>query len=281
MLFDSGSGKATNNTAEYEGLLAGLRAAAGLGVKNLVVRGDSQLVVRQVTKEYGSPQMGAYLDEVRKLEQRFDCIQMEHIPRGENLVADELSKMAAERKPVPPGVFVERLVRPSIEPKLVPGTPSPPTQGAPGTMPAPRASGPRGATSPPPGTLTSRGATSPEPGASHVPGEHDVMATERATPPWAMDLLRYIRDRVLPEDDAEAERIARQAKMYVLVDGDIYRRRECGLSFSASQKKKGERCCWISMKVRALVTSLLELWQEKLSDKVSTGPPRWRMRNGW
>ena len=55
------------------------------------------------------------------------------------------------------------------------------------------------------------------------------MMIERVTPPWAMNLLRYIRDHVLPEDDAEAERVARQAKMYVLVDGDIYRRRECGV----------------------------------------------------
>ena len=38
----------TNNTAEYEGLLAGLRIVADLGVKKLIVRGDSQLVVRQV-----------------------------------------------------------------------------------------------------------------------------------------------------------------------------------------------------------------------------------------
>ena len=42
-------------------------------------------------------------------------------------------------------------------------------------------------------------------------------------------MLRYMQDRVLPEDDAEAERIAWQAKMYVVVDGDIYRRRECGV----------------------------------------------------
>ena len=41
-----------NNTAEYEGLLAGLRIAADLGVKKLIVRGDSQLVVSQVTKDY-------------------------------------------------------------------------------------------------------------------------------------------------------------------------------------------------------------------------------------
>ena len=47
----------TNNTAEYEGLLAGLRIAADLGVKKLIVRGDSQLVVRQVNKDYQSPLM--------------------------------------------------------------------------------------------------------------------------------------------------------------------------------------------------------------------------------
>ena len=88
--------------------------------------------------------MGAYLDEVRKLEQRFDGIQMEHIPRGENFIADELSKMAAKREPVPPGVFVERLVRPSIEPKLVPGTPSPPTRGGPRGRQRPRERRPPG-----------------------------------------------------------------------------------------------------------------------------------------
>ena len=42
----------TNNTAEYEGLLAGLRIAADLGVKKHIVRGDSQLVVKQINKDY-------------------------------------------------------------------------------------------------------------------------------------------------------------------------------------------------------------------------------------
>ena len=53
--------EATNNTAEYEGLLA-----AELGIKKLVIRGDSQLVVRQVNKDYQSPLMEAYIKEVRK-----------------------------------------------------------------------------------------------------------------------------------------------------------------------------------------------------------------------
>ena len=72
----------TNNTAEYEGLLAGLRIAADLGVKKLIVRGDSQLVVRQVNKDYQSLLMEACMDEVRKLEERFDGLQAEHVPRA-------------------------------------------------------------------------------------------------------------------------------------------------------------------------------------------------------
>ena len=53
----------TNNTAEYEGLLAALRIAADLRIKKLIVRGDSQLVVKQVNKDYQSPLMKAYVDE--------------------------------------------------------------------------------------------------------------------------------------------------------------------------------------------------------------------------
>ena len=53
--------------AEYEGLLAGLRAAVSLGIRWLLIRGDSQLVVNQVSKEYQcvDPQMAAYVVEVR------------------------------------------------------------------------------------------------------------------------------------------------------------------------------------------------------------------------
>ena len=106
-----------NNTAEYEGLLAGLRIAADLGVKKLIVRGDSQLVVRQVNKDYQSLlMMEAYVDEVRKLEEHFDGIQAEHVPRVENEIANYLSKRAAFKLPVEPGTFVLRLTQPSVEP---------------------------------------------------------------------------------------------------------------------------------------------------------------------
>ena len=87
--------EATNNTSEYEGLLAGLRIAAELGIKKLVIRGDSQLMVRQVNKDYQSPLMEAYIEEVRRLEERFDGLQIEHVPCVENSIADHPRRFTA------------------------------------------------------------------------------------------------------------------------------------------------------------------------------------------
>ena len=79
--------------AEYEGLLAGLRAAASLGIRRLLVKGDSQLVVNQVGKEYqcSDPMMAAYLAEVRKMERRFDGLELRHVLRRDNQLADEVA----------------------------------------------------------------------------------------------------------------------------------------------------------------------------------------------
>src|SRR3954471_9118238 len=91
--------QATNNTAEYEGLLVGLRIATELGIKKLIVRGDSQLVLRQVNKDYQSPLMEAYIEEVRRLEEHFDKLQIEHVPRAENSIVVHLSKCPAQKLP--------------------------------------------------------------------------------------------------------------------------------------------------------------------------------------
>ena len=90
--------------------------AADLGIKKLIIRGDSQLVVKQVNKDYQSPLMEAYVNEVRKFEERFNGLQAEHVPRAENSIADDLSKRAALKLPVEPGTFVLQLIQPSVEP---------------------------------------------------------------------------------------------------------------------------------------------------------------------
>ena len=58
------------------------------------------------------------MDEVRKLEEHFDGLQAEHVPRAENSIADDLSKCAALKLPVEPGTFVLQLTQPSVEPSV-------------------------------------------------------------------------------------------------------------------------------------------------------------------
>ena len=90
-------------------------------------------MVRQVNKDYQSPLMEAYVKEVRKLEERLDRLQIEHVPRAENSVVDHLSKCATQKLPVEPRNFVLHLTQPSVSPatmartrrKLVSGKPLP------------------------------------------------------------------------------------------------------------------------------------------------------------
>jgi ribonuclease HI len=91
--------KVSNNIAEYEGLLTGLRAVNALGIKHLIIKGDSQLVVNFSNKSYTpkDEHMAAYLEEHRKMEKRFQGLELKHIPRGENMEADEIAKRASHR----------------------------------------------------------------------------------------------------------------------------------------------------------------------------------------
>jgi ribonuclease HI len=73
--------KVSNNIAEYEGLLAGLRVASALGIKRLIVKGDSQLGVNFSNKSYTpkDEHMAAYLEEDQKMEKRFQGLELKHI----------------------------------------------------------------------------------------------------------------------------------------------------------------------------------------------------------
>ena len=72
---------ASNNVAEYEALVNGLKIAIELGVRRLDVRGDSQLVIDQVMKASNchDPKMEAYYKEVRRLEDKFHGLELIHI----------------------------------------------------------------------------------------------------------------------------------------------------------------------------------------------------------
>jgi ribonuclease HI len=98
----------SNNEAEYEALLHGLHLAISLGIKRLLVYGDSLLVVQQVNNEWdiNKDTMDAYVMEIRKLEKKFSGLEIHHVVRDNNVGADVLSKLSSDRANVPPGVFV-------------------------------------------------------------------------------------------------------------------------------------------------------------------------------
>nr|GEV47624.1 reverse transcriptase domain-containing protein [Tanacetum cinerariifolium] len=88
---------ATNNEAEYEALIAGLRITEQMGVKNLQTNVDSRLVANQVNGSYIAKEPGTiqYLEKVKTLSSSFKKISIKQVPTSENEKADALSKIAS------------------------------------------------------------------------------------------------------------------------------------------------------------------------------------------
>jgi ribonuclease HI len=122
---------ASYNMAEYEALVNELRIAIELGVRRLDARGDSQLVIDQVMKNSHcrDPKMEAYCDEVRRLEDKFYGLELNHVARRYNETADELAKIASGRTTVPrtssPETYINPLSRSTTRPSLRRPRPSP------------------------------------------------------------------------------------------------------------------------------------------------------------
>jgi ribonuclease HI len=108
---------ASNNVAEYEALVNGLRIAIELGVRCIDARGDSQLVIDKVMKNSHcrDQKMEAYCDEVRRLEDKFYGLELNHVARRYNETANELVKTASGRTTVPPNVFSRDIYQPSVK----------------------------------------------------------------------------------------------------------------------------------------------------------------------
>ena len=107
----------TNNAAEYEALLHGLRMAKEMNLSRVKCFGDSDLVAQQVSGTWDSkdPLMAAYRREVDAMAWHFRGYQVEHIDRRKNEAADALSRLGSQRKPVPPNTFLDVLHNPSVK----------------------------------------------------------------------------------------------------------------------------------------------------------------------
>jgi ribonuclease HI len=107
----------TNNIAEYEALLLGLRKLRAMGIRRAILQTDSQVISGHVDKSSKArdPKLEKYLDTVRRLEVSFEGFYVKNIPRGENEHVDLLAKSAAQRLPLPSEVFFETIKAPSVE----------------------------------------------------------------------------------------------------------------------------------------------------------------------
>jgi ribonuclease HI len=188
---------ASNNVAEYEGLVNGLHITVELGVRRLDARGDSQLVIDQVMKNSHcrNQKMEAYCDEVRRLEDKFYGLELNHVARWYNETANELAKIASGRTTVPPNVFSRDIYQPSVK---INDTPEP------------------------------EGTSAVEGEALRIEGERNGVAPNQN---WQTPYLEYLLRGELPLDKAEARRLARRAKSFILLgdEKELYHRSPSGI----------------------------------------------------
>jgi ribonuclease HI len=162
--------QASNNEAEYEALLHGMKMAKACGATRLKIFGDSNLVVQQVMNRCDTinDNMMAYKNLYHYLEGTFDGCEVSHISRNSNEEADNLANIGSQCLPVPSGVFWEEIVERSIK------------SGKSST-------------------------TAADPGATSEPEE--VMMIEET---WMQPYLAYMMNKQLPEDAVEAKRYYRR-----------------------------------------------------------------------
>jgi ribonuclease HI len=193
---------ASNKTTQYEGLINSLRITIELGIKRLEIRGNSELVVDQVMKDknFVDPKMAAYCQVVRDLEGKFHGLELHHVLHDYNKAADVLVKSASSRSPVPHRVFASDQHVPSVR---------------------------------------AEGDKPPEESEPEVMAVDQPLEVNLEDPDWQFPILEWPVEGKLPSDQTEAQRIARRAKAFVLIDGELYKREAAGILMRCILRDQG------------------------------------------
>src|SRR3954469_5842478 len=167
-----------------------MRMAISLGVRRLMVFGDSDLVINQVMKEWDirSPAMTTYYVAVIKLEKKFDGLELHHIPRVKNQAADDLAKLGSTRGQIPPGIYLEHLHSPTVKE-------DPFLEADPNMLPDKN--------------IPNRG---------DIPAVVDMVFDVEVIPPeWTRPILAYLQKQELPDNEINAKQIVRKSKSYSVI----------------------------------------------------------------
>src|SRR3954465_3194348 len=97
---------ASNNVAEYEALVHGIKLAKEIGIRNIECFGDSDLVVQQGPGNLDAKDanMASYRSLVQQLRGYFEGCEFHHVPRANNEAADALSRRGSSRQAIRPGL---------------------------------------------------------------------------------------------------------------------------------------------------------------------------------
>ena len=93
-------GRATNNVAEYTALITAMQEAKKLGATKVLIRGDSELVIKQMTGVYRvkNPDMKVLYDQAQTILRTFAAAKFTHNLRDKNELADALANKAMDRR---------------------------------------------------------------------------------------------------------------------------------------------------------------------------------------
>jgi hypothetical protein len=242
----------TNNEAEYEALLHGMKMAKACGATRLEIYGDSNLVVQQSMNlcDVVSDNMIAYRQLYQNMEAKFEGCELKHIGRASNEEADTLANIGSMCSPIPDGVFYEVITQRSIKEKA----------------------------SVPPKPSADESEANPQQAVEESPPRpaEQVLLLE---PLWTKPFLTYLTKQELPEDPVEARRIVRRSKAFTVVNGELYKR---NISFKGVLPLTMEKRCCVRY-TRELADTTQEagpLWQ-KPSGQDFTGQRRHRMLEIW
>jgi ribonuclease HI len=275
---------ASNNVAEYEALVHGLKVSKDIGIRRIMCFGDLDLVIQQCSDiwDVHGANMGSYRFLVQQLSGYFEGCEFRHVPRAQNEAADTLSKLGSSRESIPPGISLEHLRKPSIKPS--------PESSSIYVLPSPEEAVPMeidaGASSDNPGTVLSVPGTGPTYAVTAVfwsrskgkgkiyqevvlaypgtalsvlgtsqPMEIDYVLVEvmevdqpvftaREVPSWAQPIMDFLVDGRLPADEAEARRVMRRSKAYIIINKEIYKRSATGVLQRCVESAEGQEMLW-------------------------------------
>ncbi|XP_020188837.2 uncharacterized protein [Aegilops tauschii subsp. strangulata] len=250
---------ASNNVAEYEAVIHGLRLAKEIGIRRILYYSDSDLVVQQSSSNWDTKDanMASYRFLVQQISRHFDGCEFIHVPRANNEEVDALARIGSTQQAILVGFSLECLRKPSIQPPpesesiFMPADPrvAISSLGTSAACPGTSAGG-SGAATPKPGPRIPE----PDPGTSTMQQGADgsnplppnpatptpvAVTTVVEAPSWAQPILNFLVSRELPADEVLSRQVQHQAAVYTIINRELVRRSTTSVFQRCVEPEKG------------------------------------------